>query len=152
MGTEAPVLIVDGNPQMMAMLQRYLARQRVATQVASSFVEAQVVLAQRAFGVVLTDALLPLGDGLDLLRYIRETVPDTRGILMTAFRAPALCQQALAAGAYACLAKPFRLQELWDVVQPALRGLPAPEARGGYHQSRWHSGLGVQEARSCWHG
>lgn len=128
MATPAPVLIVDGNSQMTALLQRYLARQQVDTQAVSSLPEAQTVLAQQAFEVVLTDYFLPLGDGLALLRYIRQTVPGTRGILMTAFRAPALCQQALAEGAYACLAKPFRLQDLWDIVQSALQGLPAPAA------------------------
>jgi len=126
MATPSPVLIVDGNLQMTELLQRYLARQQVNTQAVSNLEEAQAVLAQQAFGVVLTDAYLPSGGGLALLRYIRQTVPGTRGILMTAFRAPALCQQALAEGAYACLAKPFRLQELWDIVQPALQGLPAP--------------------------
>ena len=75
--------------------------------------EAQAVLGQQAFGVVITDYFMPSGDGLALLRYIHQTVPGTRGIFMTAFRTPALCQQALAEGAYACLAKPFRLQELW---------------------------------------
>ena len=117
---------------MTAMLQRYLARQQVDAQVVSSRAEAQAVLAQQAFGVVLTDAFMPSGDGLALLRYIRQTVPGTRGILMTAFCAPALRQQALAEGAYACLAKPFRLQDLWDIVQPALQGLPAPEASRRY--------------------
>jgi DNA-binding NtrC family response regulator len=132
MATHAPVLIVDGSPQMTAMLQRYLARQLVDTQIASSLADAQAVLGQQAFGVVLTDAFMPSGDGLDLLRYIRQTVPGTRGILMTAFSAPTLYRQALTAGAYACLAKPFRLQELWDIVQPALQGLPAPAANRPY--------------------
>ena len=81
MATPAPILIVDGNPQMTAMLQRYLARQQVNTQAVLSRAEAQAVLAQQAFGVVLTDAFLPSEDGLDLLRYIRQTVPGTRGIL-----------------------------------------------------------------------
>jgi DNA-binding NtrC family response regulator len=135
MATPAPVLIADGNLQMTALLQRYLARQQVNTQVVSSLADAQVVLAQQPFGVVLTDAFLPSEDGLALLRYIRQTVPGTRGILMTVFRAPALCQQALAEGAYACLAKPFRLQELWDIVQPALQGLPAPEVSSHYDRS-----------------
>jgi DNA-binding NtrC family response regulator len=128
MAIPAPVLIVDGNPQMTVLLQRYLARQQIDTQAVSSLAEAKTVLAQQAFRVVLTDYFLPSGDGLALLRYIRQTVPGTRGILMTAFRTPALCQQALAEGAYACLAKPFRLQELWDIVQSALQGLPAPAA------------------------
>lgn len=135
MATRAPVLIVDGNQQMTAMLQRYLARQRIDTQAASSLADAQAVLAQQTFKVILTDAFLPSRDGLDLLRYIRQTVPGTRGILMTAFRAPALWQQALAEGAYACLAKPFRLQQLWDMVQAALQDLPAPEARRQYDLS-----------------
>jgi len=140
MATQAPVLIVDGNPQMTAMLQRYLARQQVDTQAASSLADAQAVLARQTFGVVLTDAFLPSGDGLDLLRYIRQIVPSPCGILMTAFRAPALWQQALSAGAFACLAKPFRLQELLDLVQAALQGLPAPEASRQY--DLW--GLGAQ--------
>jgi DNA-binding NtrC family response regulator len=132
MATQAPVLIVDGHLQMTAMLQRYLARQRIDTQAASSLADAHAVLAQQTFGVVLTDAFVPSEDGLALLRYIRQTVPSTCSILMTAFRAPALWQQALAGGAYACLAKPFRLQELLDLVQAALQGLPAPEASRQY--------------------
>lgn len=147
---------VDGNPQMVAMVQRYLARQRIHTQAASSLADARAVLARQVFGVVLTDAFLPFGDGLDLLRYIRQTVPSARGILMTAFRAPALWQQALAKGAYACLAKPFRLQNLLDMVQAALQGLPAPEAsrqydlgglepQRGVHQPD-HSGQGRGES------
>jgi DNA-binding NtrC family response regulator len=84
--------------------------------------------------VVLTDYFAPSGDGLALLRYIRQIAPGTPGILMAAFSAPDLCRAALAAGAYACLAKPFRLQDLWDIVQPALQGLPAPEASGLSHR------------------
>jgi DNA-binding NtrC family response regulator len=139
MATQAPVLIVDGNPQMTAMLQRYLARQQVDTQGTSSLADARTVLAQQAFGVVLTDAFMPSGDGLDLLRYSRQTAPGTPGILMTAFSDPALCQQALAEGAYACLVKPFRLQALWDIVQPALQGLPAPERS----RQVWHQWTGI---------
>ena len=126
MAPHIPVLIVEGNPQMTALLQRFLARQQVDTQAVSSPTEAHTVLAQRAFDVVLTDAFLPSGDGLALLRALHQAAPSTRGILMTAFGAPTLWQQAFAEGAYACLAKPFRLHELWAIVQPALQGLPAP--------------------------
>jgi hypothetical protein len=69
MATSAPVLIVDGNPQMTALLQRYLARQQANAQAVSNLAEAQAVLAQQVFGVVLTDAFLPSGDGLALLRF-----------------------------------------------------------------------------------
>jgi two-component system response regulator FlrC len=138
MSTRAPVLIVDGNPHMTAMLQRFLTRQQVGAQGVLSPAEAQVALAQQPFGVVLTDYFAPSGDGLALLRYIRQTVPGTPGILMAAFSGPDLCQAALAEGAYACLAKPFRLQNFWAIMQPALQGLPAPAANRRYD----HGGLG----------
>ena len=129
MGTPAPVLIVESNPQMTAMLQRFLTRQHVDVQAVCSPADAYTVLAQHPFRVVLTEDFATSGDGLALLRHIRQTVPGTWVILMTSFDAPELWRTALAAGAYACLAKPFRLQDLWDILQPALQGLPAPAVR-----------------------
>ena len=126
MAIHAPVLIVEGNPQMTILLQRFLARQQVETQGVLSPAEAHIVLAQQPFRVVLTDYFAPSGDGLALLRALRQLVPSPRGILMAAFGTAVLRDAALADGAYAYLAKPFRLQDLWDIVQPALQGLPAP--------------------------
>ena len=128
MTATAPVLLVDGNPHMAAMLQRFLTQHQVDTQTVLSAAEARALLAQHDFHVVVTDRFGPSDEGLALLRYVRQTVPTTPVILMSAFGAPELHQQALTAGAYACLAKPFRLQELWDIMQPALQGRPAPEA------------------------
>lgn len=131
MSAQVPVLVVDGNPYMTGMLQRFLARQQVDSQAVWSPAVAQAVLAQQTFPVVLTDLFAPTGDGLALSRHIQQTAPETRVILMVAFGASALHRQALAAGTYALLVKPFRLQVLWDVVQPALQGFPAPAAHRG---------------------
>ena len=90
MATPASVLIVDGNPSMASMLQRFLARQQVDARTVWSPPEAQAMLTQQPFRVVLTDYFAPSGDGLALLRYIRQTIPGTPGILMAAFGAPAL--------------------------------------------------------------
>jgi len=87
MVTPAPVLIVDGNPHMTAMLQRFLTRQHVDVQAVCSPADAYTVLAQRPLRVVLTEDCATSGDGLALLRHIRQTVPGTRVILMTAFDA-----------------------------------------------------------------
>ena len=90
MATPGSVLIVDGNPSMTAMLQRFLSRQQVDARTMLSPAEAQAVLTQRPFRVVLTDYFAPSGDGLALLRYIRQTVPGTQGILMAAFSGASL--------------------------------------------------------------
>lgn len=142
MSTQVPVLVVDSSPYMTGMLQRFLTRQQVDSQAVWSPAAAQAVLAQQTFWVVLTDVFAPTGDGLALFHHIRQTSPATRVILMRAFSAPALRHQALAAGAYAFLIKPFRLQELWDVVQPALQGFPVPETHRGSEAGRLWLPLG----------
>ena len=134
--TPAPVLLVESNPHMSAMLQRFLTRQQVDVQAVSSPAAAHAALAQQAFPVVLTEAWARSGEGVALLRHIRQTVPGTRVILMTTFEAPELWYAARAEGAYAYLAKPFRLQALWEIVQPALQGLPAPAVSNHSHQER----------------
>lgn len=125
MATQGSVLIVDGNPHMTAMLQRFLTRQQVEALTVSSPAEARRLLAQDAFRVVVTDLFMPSDEGLALLRYVRQTLPATPVILMTAFGAPDLHRHALAEGAYACIAKPFRLQEFGDIMQAALQGFAA---------------------------
>jgi two-component system, NtrC family, response regulator PilR len=146
MTTPAPVLIVDGNPHMTAMLQRFLTQHQVNSQTVLSAAEARALLAQHAFRAVVTDRFGPSDEGLALLRYVRQTVPTTPVILMTTFGAPDLHQHALTAGAYACLAKPFRLQELWDIMQPALQSQPAPETRRHYAQGRIEQPSGEEKS------
>lgn len=138
MPTQVPVLVVDSSPYMTGMLQRYLTRQQVDSRAVWSPAAAQAVLAQQTFPVVLTDLFAPTDDGFALSCHIQRTAPETRVILMGAFGASALYRQALAAGVYTFLVKPFRLQALWDVVQPALQGFPAPATpRGGEPGGLW---------------
>jgi DNA-binding NtrC family response regulator len=116
-----PILIVDGNAPMTTMLRRFLERHQVQVRVAMGVAEAQGMLNQYLFSVVLTDLFLPQRDGLALLRHIRQTAPGVRVVIMAAFGSVEMSQHALAEGAYACLKKPFSLQRLWDLVQQAMR-------------------------------
>jgi two-component system response regulator PilR (NtrC family) len=121
MSDEMPVLIVDGNAYMSAMLQRFLERHNIPVQVARSVPEARDILDHGLFHLVLADLFLPHREGLALLRHIRQTAPHTLVVLMVAFGSPEMCQHVLAEGAYACLKKPFSLQCLWGVLQQAMQ-------------------------------
>lgn len=115
-----PILIVDENRAMMAMLQRFLARQGIDVHTATRIVEARTLIAQHAFQVVLSDLFWPSDNGLRLVRHVRQVAPHTRVIVMTAFPEHETRQHAIAAGADVCLDKPFRLRQLWDAVQKVL--------------------------------
>jgi DNA-binding NtrC family response regulator len=131
MGETRSILVVDGSVSMTTMLQRFLHQHHVEVWTAGSVAEAQRLVVQHPFHVVVTDLFLPHQDGLALLRHMRHVAPHTRVVVMTAFGTPELHQHLLAEGAYAFLAKPFRLQQLWHVVQQVWHDAspqPAPPA------------------------
>ena len=70
--------------------------------------------------LVLLDYRLPDGDGLTVLRRIKDTAPDTPVILMTAFSTVENAVDAMRHGAYDYLNKPFDLDEVAMSVEKAL--------------------------------
>ena len=70
--------------------------------------------------LVLLDYRLPDGDGLTVLRRIKEVAPDTPVILMTAFSTVENAVEAMKHGAYHYLNKPFNLDDVALTVEKAL--------------------------------
>jgi DNA-binding NtrC family response regulator len=131
MGETRSILVVDGSASMTAMLRRFLHQHHVEVWTAGSVAEAHALLVHHPFDVVVTDLFLPHQDGLALLRHVQHVAPQTRVMVMAAFGPPDLQQRLLAEGAYAFLAKPFRLHQLWHVLQQAGHDVgpqPAPPA------------------------
>lgn len=114
------MLIVDRDEAMNAMLRHFLGRQEVDVHTVTRVADAQALMVQHIFRLVLTDLFQPSNDGLLLVHYVREVAPHTRVVVMATFPSPDMRQRTYAAGADICLDKPFRLHQLWDVVQQLL--------------------------------
>jgi DNA-binding NtrC family response regulator len=69
--------------------------------------------------VVVSDIRMDRGSGFELLRAVREGSNPVPVILMSSFGNEQTSRQALAAGAFAYLAKPFQLDRLLPLLEQA---------------------------------
>jgi DNA-binding response OmpR family regulator len=114
------ILVVDDEEAIGFALRRYFERRGFRVDVAMALEEAQALVAERDYGVVVVDLRLrgrPGGEGLDLLRYVRRVQPRARCILLSAGATDAVKQAANEQGVDVVLRKPVALMELGQVVQ-----------------------------------
>jgi DNA-binding NtrC family response regulator len=115
----ATILVVDDE-----QLIRWSLTDRLKTE-GYTVIEAETAaeaLAKSADGVdlVLLDYRLPDGDGLSVLKTIKERNPDTLVILLTAYSSVETAVEAMKQGAYHYANKPFNLDEIALLVENAL--------------------------------
>ncbi|MCX6636452.1 MAG: sigma-54 dependent transcriptional regulator [Acidobacteria bacterium] len=119
MAVQGAILIVDDEPAVRYSLARAF-RAEYRTVEAGSVDEARSQLAIARPDVILLDYSMPEADGMVLLRELSDT-PDAPAVIMiTAHGSERLAVEAMKAGAYDYLTKPFDLDELRLTVNRAL--------------------------------
>jgi len=83
--------------------------------------EALEMIRGRKYDVVLTDIMLPVRDGMEILQETKSVSPDTEVLVMTAYGTMDSAAQAMKLGAADYLQKPFSIPELEMRVQKAIR-------------------------------
>jgi NtrC-family two-component system response regulator AlgB len=108
----ATVLIVDDEKNIRAHLARYVRGLDHVAEVAEDAAAALRVLDRTPVDMVLSDVRMAEMDGLALLREIRRRQPHTVVVLMTAYATVEQAVEAIRAGAYDYLVKPFSLEQV----------------------------------------
>jgi two-component system, NtrC family, response regulator len=115
------VLIVDDELNIRRVLAAMLAREGYEVTAAADGEQALAVLQKTPVHVVVTDLVMPRLGGLELLGRIGSEFPDVPVIVITAHGTVDSAVQALKAGAFDYITKPFEQDELKKVIAKASR-------------------------------
>ena len=118
--SKANILVVDDQDSIRHFVSRALEDEGYAVQVTGSVRETRQVLDQDMPDVAILDLKLPDGTGLELLREIKRVQPEVSVIMMTAFGELETAVEAMSAGAFWFVKKPFQNEELLALVTRAL--------------------------------
>ena len=114
-------LIVDDEPDICELLSMTLERMNIRTTIAGGVREAKAALQTGVFSVCLTDMRMPDGDGLELLEWMQQHVPDLPVAMITAHGSVETAVQALKLGAFDFISKPLDIGNLRNIISAAVR-------------------------------
>ncbi|HEX9050028.1 MAG TPA: sigma-54 dependent transcriptional regulator [Anaeromyxobacter sp.] len=113
------ILVVDDDPAMRHLLSVILTDHGWEARAVGSAADALREIEARDTDLVLTDVRMPGMDGLALLREIQRLRPELTVIVMSAYGAQDAALEAMKAGAYDYVSKPFRKDEVVLVLRKA---------------------------------
>jgi two-component system alkaline phosphatase synthesis response regulator PhoP len=113
------VLVVDDEPDLRLLVRLSLEAFGFEIFEAGNGQEALDAISKDPPDVVLLDIKLPVVDGWEVLRRLREADDPLPVIMLSAHASDTTSKRAMEAGSNGYIAKPFRPKELRDVIEQA---------------------------------
>jgi DNA-binding NtrC family response regulator len=117
------ILVIDDERTLRESCRTFLESEGYSVEVCSKGEEAKALFERRAFDIVLIDLYMSEIAGLDLLRACLERRPETIAIIMTGNPSVQSSVEALRAGAWDYLTKPFNATQLQVLIGRAAHSI-----------------------------
>ena len=114
------ILIVDDEQSLREVLSIMLKRAGYAVTSVADGEEAVEQLQKEIFDLVITDLRMPKVDGMEVLKAVKSSSPETVVLIITAFATADSAVEAMKQGAYDYLTKPFQVDEVQLIIRNAL--------------------------------
>jgi DNA-binding NtrC family response regulator len=114
------ILLIDDEKIALSNLSHVLEREGYQVTARMDGESGLAEMQTTEFDLVITDLRMPGINGMDVLRHIQETTPEVPVIMITGHASLDSAVDAIKAGAYHYITKPFRLAEAREVVRAAL--------------------------------
>ena len=120
-GRARKIFVVDDEPSVTGSLEVILSGAGFEVLTANSFAAATAILNRTSFDLVITDLRISDASGIDLIKHIKRNTPETEVILMTAYGSLDITIEAIKAGAYYYLEKPYTSDRLFTLLDRAFQ-------------------------------
>ena len=114
------ILIVDDEEGMRIALSETLLRAGFDTTCCLDGMDAVSKIKSNKYSMVITDVKMPRMDGIDLLREVKKTSPETPVVMITAYGTVDNAVAAMKEGACDYLLKPFSFENVVEIVKSGL--------------------------------
>jgi two-component system response regulator PilR (NtrC family) len=114
------ILIIDDEQSMRDFLSIMLKKEGYDVVAAEAGTDALKAVQTEIFDLVISDVKMPGLDGIDVLRTVKESSPETVVIMITAYASAETAVEAMKLGAYDYITKPFKVDEIKLIIQKAL--------------------------------
>src|SRR4249920_4066931 len=133
------VLVVDDEKFIRDIIADFLGMEGYIVRTAEDGTSAVNELERARYDMVISDLKMPKMGGLDLLKEVARTHPETLTVIMTGFGTVETAIDAMKQGAYDYILKPFKVEEVVHIVQ-----------RGLDRQRLQHENLRLKDALSIY--
>lgn len=130
------ILILEDDITFSLMLKTWLGRKGFEVSSVSSVSDARNRIENASFDLILSDLRLPDGDGIDLLKWIKEKNFSLPLIMMTSYAEIQTAVQAIKSGASDYIAKPLNPEELLGKIRDVIKAGAEPAAPSAARPSR----------------
>ncbi len=123
MENKVQVLILDDEPIVGKRLVPALAKIGCAVESFEDPKKALQRIEEKTFDIVVTDIRMDDIDGIEILEKVKERSDHTKVIMITGYATVEVAREALGKGAFDFIAKPFKPNDLREVIVRAAEAL-----------------------------
>jgi len=120
MSPKLRILVVDDSEGFCRSTADILKMRDYEVATAYDGFKALELVKRDGFDLVLMDIKMPIMDGVETFKKIKEMVPDISGIMMTGYAVEDLIREALREGAFSALNKPLDFDEIFKLIERAI--------------------------------
>lgn len=119
-GHNQQILVVDDEDELRNLLCRMLAAEGYHISSATNGEEAIDKIQRQSFDLALLDIQMPLMNGIQVLKFIKEKSPSTRAIMLTGYAELKFAMEAREHGARDFISKPFKIDDILTTISRVL--------------------------------